>query len=224
MSLRGRLEGLRQDLNALRQDFEDLVKTDMLTIAENKTVVIDAFQTFAEGFLFESCKLKWAPHKDRVGQTGPTVDYPAFEFEMSGSDFPSPVRRSGPDQVSESQREFIDLAFRMTLMKVASDNGSGSLVIDAPESSLDAVFSERAAKVLARFGAPTGNNRLLVTSNLVEGNLIPQLLREAKIASPRSSRVVDLLRIATPTTAIRVLAADYSRVRDEIFAAAKETA
>lgn len=220
-SLRSRLERLRSDLDRLRGEFETQVKRDMLTIAEQRTKVIDAFQTFAEGFLFESCNLNWAPHKDRVGQTGPTVDYPSFEFEMSGSDFPTAVRRSGPEQVSESQREFIDLAFRMTLMSVASEGGCGSLVIDAPESSLDAVFSERAAKVLANFASPSTKNRLLVTSNLVDGQLIPKMLSEAGISSARSKRVVDLLELAVPTTATRELAADYRRVRDRLFTTSK---
>jgi len=39
-------------------------------------------------------------------------------------------------------------------------------VIDAPESSLDAVFVTRAADVLTRFAAD-GGNRLLITSNLI---------------------------------------------------------
>lgn len=220
-SLRGRLERLRCDLELRRSEFETQVKHDMLTISEQRTVVIEQFQSFAEGFLFESCKLNWAPHKDRVGQTGPTVDYPSFEFEMSGSDFPTTVRRKGPEQVSESQREFIDLAFRMTLMAVATAGRCGSLVIDAPESSLDAVFSERAAKVLTKFASPSSNNRLLVTSNLVDGQLIPKMLSEAKITSAKSARVVDLLELAVPTTATRELAAEYKKVRDNLFLSAR---
>ena len=190
-------------------------------MAKQREAIVRVFQTFAEGCLFESCQLRWAPHKSRVGQTGPTVDFPAFEFEMSGSDFPSPVRRSGPEQVSESQREFVDLAFRMTLMNVAGEGSCGSMVIDAPESSLDAVFSQRAARVLARFADPASANRLVVTSNLVDGQLVPRMLHEAGISSPRSQRVVDLLEIAAPTMAIRELFSDYRKVRNEIFVSAR---
>lgn len=172
-SLRGRLDLLSADLDRGRSEFEASVRNDMRTISRKRESIIERFQSFAEGFLFESCRLRWAPHSARVGQTGPTVEFPAFEFEMSGSDFPTPVRRSGPEQVSESQREFVDLAFRMTLIAVAGENAAGSIVIDAPESSLDAVFSERAAQVLARFADPDLNNRLVLTSNLVDGQLIP---------------------------------------------------
>ncbi len=136
---------------------------------------------------------------------------------MSGSDFPTAVRRTGPDQVSESQREFVDLAFRMTLMTVASADGAGSLVIDAPEASLDAVFSERAASVLVRFADPTRNNRVIVTSNLVDGQLIPRLLSEADISSDADRRFVDLLNIATPTRAVTELGSEYEAVKDRLF-------
>jgi hypothetical protein len=141
---------------------------------------------------------------------------------MSGASFTSPVRRHGPDQVSESQREFIDIAFRMTLMAIASDEPAGTLVIDAPESSLDAVFVSRAAEVLTRFGNPLTSNRLIVTSNLVEGDLIPALIRRADIKSAKDARVVDLLRLAAPTAATRELKTDYSRVRSNLFRRAKQ--
>jgi hypothetical protein len=221
-SLRGRLDRLRADLDKIRMEFEQLVRKDMKSIAQYRAAVIESFEQFAHGFLFEASQLRWAPHKSKVGQTGPTVDFPAFEVEMSGTDFPSPVRRSGPDQVSESQREFVDLAFRMALMSVAGEGAAGSLVIDAPETSLDAVFSERAAAVLVRFADPVGLNRLIITSNLVDGQLIPQLLAEAGIRTPEDARFVDLLEIATPTAAIRHLASEYRRVRDNLFAAEAE--
>jgi AAA domain len=221
-SLRGRLERLKRELELLRSSFEELVRRDMRTIAKNRDLIVSTFQEFAEGFLFDSSRLRWTPHRSKVGQTGPLVDFPAFDFEMAGSDFPSPVRRNGPDQVSESQREFVDLAFRMTLIRVAGYEGSGSIVIDAPESSLDAVFSERAATVLVRFANQDLGNRLIVTSNLVDGQLIPKMLAEAGIESASDTRVVDLLEFATPTAAIRELSADYRRVRNALFASARK--
>jgi len=222
-SLRGRLERLKAELDQERGEFESLVRRDMRTIADHREPIISNFREFAQGFLLEASALRWAPHKSRVGQTGPRVDFPAFEVEMGGSDFPSPVRRSGPDQVSESQREFVDLAFRMTLMHVTGTTGSGSIVIDAPEASLDAVFSERAASVLVRFADPVRNNRVIVTSNLVDGQLIPKMLREADIDSATDERIVDLLRLATPTKAVSELAEEYATVRDRLFQSARET-
>jgi hypothetical protein len=138
---------------------------------------------------------------------------------MTGADFPSPVRRTGPEQVSESQREFIDLAFRMALMTVAGSSAVGTLVIDAPESSLDAVFVTRAAKVLSRFAEPSRGNRLLITSNLVEGRLIPSLIQTATPAGEQSQRIVDLFAIAAPTAAVRQLRGEYDAIRQTLLGA-----
>jgi hypothetical protein len=216
-ALRSQVERMKGDLEDRRSKFRNLVQRTSRTIVTYRDEVQKQFAAYAEGFLLEECSLAWAPHTDRVGETGATIKFPAYELEMAGADFESPVRRSGPEQVSESQREFIDLAFRMALMRVAGDHGFGSLVIDAPESSLDAVFVSRAADVLARFATADSENRLIVTSNLIEGNLIPELIRRSKIKSTRDKRFVDLLRLAAPTAATRSLKTEYSQVRDGLF-------
>ncbi len=215
-AMRARLESMRRELDARRTIFARLIKRTSRDIVTRKDDVQLAFQEFARGFLLEECALAWAPHKDRVGETGPTIDFPAFELEMGGADFPSPVRREGPQQVSESQREFIDLAFRMALIRVAGTGAKGSIVIDAPESSLDAVFVTRAADVLTRY-AGDADNRLVVTSNLVEGDLIPELMRRNGVSAVSSKRVIDLLEIAAPTAATRALKVEYQNVRKALF-------
>ena len=175
-----------------------------------------AFDVYAEGFLLETCRRIWAPQKARLGETGVLIDFPAFEIEMSGADSPSLVRRTGPDQVSESQREFIDLAFRMALMSIADNSGSGTLVIDAPESSLDAVFVTRAADVLSRFAEPERGNRLLITSNLVEGRLIPSLIAKGTTTEDRLVRIVNLFKVAAPTVAVQQLRSEYDGIWDSL--------
>jgi hypothetical protein len=221
-ALRGRAEVMKRELGKRRRSFGAFVERTSKEIVEHKQDIQDWFEQYARGFLLEDCKLVWSPHQDRIGETGPLIDFPAFELDMSGTDFASPVRRSGPEQVSESQREFIDLAFRMALIHVAGTGGVGSLVIDAPESSLDAVFVSRAADVLSRF-AKESENRLLVTSNLVEGKLVPELMRKNGATSAHSRRIVDLLSLAAPTAATSQLAPEYEAVRRALFkeAAAK---
>jgi peptidoglycan hydrolase CwlO-like protein len=221
--LRAEVEAMKQNLVVRRKAFARLIQKTSREIAAWKEDIQRRFTYFAEGFLLEDCSLAWAPHKDRVGESGSLINFPAFELEMGGADFPSPVRRSGPENVSESQREFIDLAFRMALTDVAGAAKGGSLVIDAPESSLDAVFVSRAADVLSRFAADA-TNRLLVTSNLVEGNLIPELLRNSGITSPSSKHVVDLLKVAAPTAATKSLKVQYAAVRSRIFREAQKNA
>lgn len=219
--LQTRVQMQQRELERLRDDHADTVSRALNKIARRGAQIKEQFDDYASGFLFEDCQLIWSPHRRRIGEGGSPFDFPAFELDMTGASFDSAVRRTGPDQVSESQREFIDLAFRMALMAVAAKAPGGTLVIDAPESSLDAVFVSRAAEVLSRFGSSKSNNRLAVTSNLVEGNLIPGLLRRSRIASRRSGRVLDLLEVAEPTAATTTLAEEYAAAMDELFERAK---
>jgi hypothetical protein len=220
-SLRGEVEVMKVDLAELRESFTAFIGYVTAEMAAQAEAVKGAFDSYASDFLLDTIELVWAPHSDTVGQSGPQVAYPAFELAMGGAGFPSAVRRSGPEQVSESQREFIDLAFRMTLMTVGTNDHAGTLVIDAPESSLDAVFVRRAAEVLNRFAQSDEGNCLLVASNLTEGDLIPQLLRKSGIKSARDQRVVDLLSVAAPTVATTELHDEYVRVRTDLFQRAR---
>lgn len=217
-SMRSRVEALTKELTDKRAIFSEFVDTQNREMTQQSAAIMAAFSDFAGGFLLETVNLIWSPQRARVGQSGELIEFPAFELDMTGTDFPTAVRRTGPEHVSESQREFIDLAFRMSLMQVASDDGCGSLVIDAPESSLDAVFVTRAADVLARFADSTRGNRLITTSNLVEGELIPELLKRSAPSGDRVSRVLDLFTVAEPTAAIRELGRDYARIMKALLA------
>lgn len=211
-AMRSRLETRRKELTEKRKAFAAFVDAESRAMVVRSQEIQTSFEGYARGFLIEKCRLVWSPQRARVGQTGDLIEFHAFELELTGADFPSPVRRTGPEEVSESQREFIDLAFRMSLMEIAGSGGIGSLIIDAPESSLDAVFVTRAANVLARFAEPKRGNRLAVTSNLIEGKLIPSLLRLTSTPDDRITRLVDLFKIAEPTAAIREMRGEYESI------------
>ena len=213
-SLRGRIEVLQRDLDEKRKGFTNIIAEANAAVERRASKVQSSFSEYAREFLLEDCKLVWSPTPTRLGQTGRRFDFPAFQLELGGSNFTGTVRRRGPDDVSESQREFIDLSFRMSLVRVATQGEVTSLVMDAPESSLDAVFVDRAARILGTFGRPAGGNRLILTLNLIAGNLIPNLLKQAVIKDDRKERVVDLLTIAAPTAALRDLRSEYEATRD----------
>lgn len=217
-ALRSSVESQRQMLQELRTSFRSFIEIRNKEIADKASDVVASFHSFARGFLLEDCTLSWAPRKSRLGETGESFDFPFFELDLSGSDFNSTVRRTGPEQVSESQREFIDLSFRMALTSTAGAHGFTSLLIDAPESSLDAVFVVRAASVLAKFARATVENRLVVTSNLVEGQLLPLLLKTAESDNHNFERLLNLFDIAEPTEAIRQLHDEYQERIESLLA------
>jgi len=219
-AMRGHLETMRQQLEQERRAFAQFLDSCRRDMADAAVGIKETFERYSRGFLFEECELRWSPQRAQLGQTGEVMEFPAFDLDLGGAGFESPVRRNGPDQVSESQREFIDLAFRMALFEVTGSGAGGTLVIDAPESSLDAVFESRAAAVLTRFANSNGPNRLMVTSNLVEGQLIPDLLRSVGSREMRK-HLVNLFAIAEPTAAVRQLHKQYEAVLKRILSQAK---
>ena len=214
------LEESNSKLAKTQSAFSEFIDGANREIVRLKDEIKQVFDTAASGFLEEEAVLRWAPRNTKVGEGGFHLDFPAFELDMTGSDFATATRRSGPEQVSESQREFVDLSFRMSLMSAATQTGA-TLLIDAPESSLDAVFVDRAAEVLAGFHDLTSSGNLIVTSNLVDGDLIPSLLHHAGIDEPTSPAVLDLLKVATPTAATLRWADAYAAARDRVFARAR---
>ena len=201
----------------MRESFAGIVTQANATVIEKAELVQGSFEDYAKDFLFEDCSLTWSPQRAQLGEGGQRYDFPAFGLELGGSDFSRTVRRHGPDEVSESQRQFIDLSFRMALAKIAGQQGLTTLVMDAPEASLDAVFVSRAAQVLAKFGRATTDNRLIVTSNLTDSRLVPELFRQATDHVDWHERVVDLFEIAAPTAAVRTYKEEYETARRELL-------
>ena len=209
---------MRVNLAAEREKFVGALNSYRLEIQGKADAIKEQFTAAAKGFLFEDSGLSWAPIRQIVGQAGgmTPAEYPAFAVELSGSDFIGLQRRSSPNQVSESQREFIDLAFRIALIKVASPEGASTLAVDAPESSLDAVFVDKAAEVLGAFAQSAGGSRLIITSNLGAGELVPRLLREVSVQGSRMKPVVDLFAAGVPTRAMIESKSAYDRYWEEL--------
>jgi len=174
----------------------------------------ERFNEIAKPFFAEQVQLVYAPRETRIGQAGQLFSFPAFEVEMTSGATAGQFIRRAADQVSLSQREYLDVIFRMVLLDVIGDGG-GSLVIDGPEGSVDAVFAERAGKLFARFAAQSGANAILAC-NIVEGGFIPFTLENYSGSAARD-RVVNLLDQAAPTAALRELRPLYQKKVDEIL-------
>lgn len=188
-------------------------------ISEVSDKISKRFAEFSKAFLIEECSLSFEMYRARVGQEGELLEWPSFTVAMTGAAVAGQSIRSGPDAVSESQREFVDLAFRMALLDVSSSGGASTIIIDAPESSLDAVFAPRAGTLLSKFaqGGKKPGNRLILTSNLTRSGLLPPILKPFRSGVARQSRIVDLLELAAPTAALAQYGDEYRQVRDEVL-------
>jgi hypothetical protein len=212
------LETLRAALADSRRTLQELLELGNEAVRSHQDEIKRVFDEVATSFLVERCHL--VPHQTaiRIGQEGAQFDVQAFDLDLSSSTEVGETLRNTGDDVSESQRVFIDIAFRIALIRSCVSEGRGSLVVDAPEGSLDAVFSTNAAELLAAVVQPSSTgNRLVVASNLVEGSMLPALARIAGIREQTDPRLINLLDIAAPTAAVSQRGDEYRAVLENVL-------
>lgn len=233
-----RVEGEIDDLRSSAEDFErqrDAAEGQVEALLEElrgavmkiQDSVTDTFQRRGTEFFIEKIQLVYAPREEKIAQLGSRFEFPAFEIDMtSGSTGTAFIRRTY-EQASLSQREYLDITFRMAVMETFGD-GDCAIVLDGPEGSVDVVFAERAGKMLANFaqpGAPateerpqrSANRQIVAACNVVEGGFIPNFLKDHATRATRQARTIDLLRIATPTAALEELRKEYTDKVDEVL-------
>ncbi len=214
-SMKARMEEMSDELRVSATEFEEYVSQKSQSILQSADLIKASFDRYASLFLLGDGELSWTPREEQLGQSSYKIKFPAYELQLGKSDTGSVSIRSGAGDVSESQKEFIDLAFRMALIETAGNQQGASLIIDTPESSLDSVFSDRAATVLADY-ATSADNRLVVASNLTDGRLVPMLVRAVK-AADAPWQLINLFEIARPTVAIRELGEAYKNAYQRLL-------
>lgn len=213
IALREQVEIFRRDRIEAEESIASLI-ADLKEATEQIRVALEnRFNAVAKPFFAERVKLIYAPRDSKIGQQGTVFSFPAFEIEMTSGASQGQFIRRHIEQVSLSQREYLDIIFRMALIDVLG-GAQGSLAIDGPEGSVDAVFAERAGDLFAQFAAQPGKS-VILASNIVEGGFIPNTFRNYA-PNPRT-RVINLLDQAVPTAALRDLKAEYERKVDEIM-------
>jgi len=200
------------DLEGMYLQYEALIGQVTTRVQNVADQIRRLFEEYAKSFLAEKCTLGFSTYKDKLGQEK-QFTYPCFEVYMTSATSPDrPTVRKSENEVSESQREFIDLAFRMALIAAVSPTDSPAmLVIETPEASLDSFFVDQAGKMLRQFGEGGGDrgNLVIVSSNLNRQNMVGALLgfteAEKHWPSPEEvdSRLLNLLTLARENAAVR---------------------
>ncbi|SDK69361.1 hypothetical protein SAMN05192566_2082 [Methylophilus rhizosphaerae] len=104
--------------------------------------------------------------------------------------------RREQQQLSESQRFFLDIALRMALTQHMSDPSSlGGMFIDTPEGSLDIAYEKRAGDMLAMF-AKSGH-QIFMTANLNSSQLLLALARSCGRQNMQLCRMTDWAELTT---------------------------
>ena len=190
-------------------DLKNLLDSRENAIISKATVLAEEFSKLTQDLLSEEVRL--VQRKDQpqylqiLGNLGDRISVPVYAAEMTSANRPGWIRRISPSDVSESQRELVDLAFRLALVRVATDNDSSTFVMETPEASLDGVAMDRVGNALAKFSA-TSDNRLVVTSNLSNSGLITSLFggtakNDIEICA-RKEKIINLLKVAAPNKSL----------------------
>lgn len=232
------LEVERADLAAQFKELTEAVHQEVLSVA---AALEQAFARYIQGFLAEQCEIKYVPRVRRLGQRANTdvFTFPHFLPALtSGVHRNVTTVREAGQSVSESQKEFIDLAFRMALLEHAAPDAPKMLILETPEASLDSVFVPRAADLLRRFATRSNGaaaTRLIASSNVNREHMIPALfgaypdqrfygrvVDEAPSEMPptipsaeRADHVLDLLTVAVPTRALERFRTAYESERNQ---------
>lgn len=227
------LQDLKSQRARLDAQFREIQRIGEAAVSQRVEQIKERFKTYAEHFLADDCSLEYTRDTRKIGQESESQRFPLFTVRLSSGVFHhSQQPRREAHEVSESQKEFIDLAFRMALITVASEADPAMIIIETPEASLDAVFILRAGFLLAQFAAGGGatGNRLIASSNLNRTEMIPTLFgyfrpedRDALppgdvpliAESEREDRVIDLLQLAEETTALLEHRPSYERKREQ---------
>jgi hypothetical protein len=175
------------------------------TIDRKRAQLAAAFSEYVGELIAERADLVAITTKARITQGGEGFDVPAFRPQMTAAARPGLARRNTPDDVSQSQRELVDLAFRLALIRLATGKAASSFIMETPEASLDELAMQRVGKALHEF-ASQGENRLVVTTNLTNAAMITSMFGGKAVGAAalrlRRSRVLNLMNIAAPNQAV----------------------
>ncbi|MGE4294341.1 MAG: AAA family ATPase [Campylobacterales bacterium] len=170
------VEVIQQEKENDERNFAALVERGRQTVSSLSEKVIENFSRYIKGFMAERCVLEYSIREEKIGQ-GKSVavpSFPHFSIRLTSGAFKSaPANRDGGEDVSESQREFIDLAFRMSLIAEITTRCPAMMFVETPEASLDSVFIPRAGTMIRTFLGTS--NYLIASTNLNREAMVPAL-------------------------------------------------
>lgn len=227
-SLRGEIDIAKQqideqlsELKRLLAKYAKSLAAANLQIERASAKIMKTFRGYSEKFLLDDAHLTYEMHARTVGQEGSLMKFPNFVLKMASPVKAEPSDRTDASQVSESQREFIDLAFRMALLDVAvKAHGPAMIAIETPEASLDAVYTERAGLMLRAF-TKGSSNRVIATCNINGEAMVGHLLgtfgkERAKVKQQElGKRIINLLEKGAQTAAVKKSRAKYEAALDK---------
>lgn len=169
--------------------------------------IAKAFTKYANLYLDEPCDVAFLKEGDLPSKRGPQVKAPhaAFFPVISGETRPS------AQALSDAQRSFVDLAFRMAVVEVwhKQTKKTVTLFVETPEGAVDIAYMERVAKMLRTFGQQ--GHTMVITTNLNNDIFLPEVMA-LRPKSQRTTSVLNLLEEGNPRPVQRAHHKRFDRI------------
>jgi len=174
-------------LKNLQSELESEYSNFLKAVAQRMTTLKESYERYASAFLGIPCRLVPEKDPDRL------LDLTAFIPEFNGAPRPT------ADSCSEAQRFFLDIAFRMAILDLASEMSDfpTTFICETPENALDLSYVDNVAKMFQAFAEK--RHSVILSANLQEAGLASRIMAGVP-QSERQSRVVNLLEIGQLTT------------------------
>ena len=141
----------------------DISNRMVAEVTENVLHFSRIFSSYAEQFLGVECKLTYT----KLGDDTTERFYPVI----------AGTTRKNEEELSESQRFFIDHSFRMTILTFFYQQPT-FYIVETPDSSLDISYEHNAAKVFLQFLEKP--NSIIITSNLNNSTFLRYLIEHSE--------------------------------------------
>ncbi|MBN8582681.1 MAG: hypothetical protein J0L96_18600 [Anaerolineae bacterium] len=186
-NLKKRARELELNYLEVEKSFNDLQRklekkyNEFTKIANERVIRLgELYETYATSFLGTRCEL---------GKR--TADIKFLSLDLFVPKFNGQIR-SAPEDCSEAQRFFLDIAFRMSVIDLAKElsQAKGTFICETPENALDVTYIENVAKMFRDFSKE--GHSLIASGNLQPAGLAgPMLFDIAK--KSRSKSILNLL-------------------------------
>ncbi|EKO3982620.1 AAA family ATPase [Vibrio fluvialis] len=169
---------LDQDKNRISKDYNQCLKEleSKYLLIENQFVPL--FKKLAEQFIGMQVSISLVRPKS------PNSKKSMLEIAIEGAS------RLVEHQLSESQRFFIDIALKMSLIQFCTGESENvSMLLDTPEGSLDIAYESKVGEMFALF--IKHNKSLFITANLNSSELLKRLALKCTKEQMHLERMID---------------------------------
>lgn len=173
--------------------------------------IAEAFKKYASLYLDESCDVEFLSEAKLPGKRGPQVKAPHAAF------FPviSGVIRPSAQALSDAQRSFVDLAFRMAVIDVwhQTTKQTTTMLIETPEGAVDIAYMERVARMMRAFGQQ--GHTMIITTNLNNMYFLPVVMANWPKGA-RRKHILNMLEEGSPRQVQIARKRDFDEILDRV--------